>query len=112
MNEDKNLTSIEAAALYLSNGATKDIEKAAHYDQGEDLNLDALQRAHMRRMMGFDFQLKIQKKKLVVYSTEGPFVRTWCGYNGTMDEKAVDKLVDACLRLKTKHEAKVKELSQ
>lgn len=109
MPDNKDMTSLEAAALILSNGTTTDIEQAAYYDEGTELNLDALQRAHLRRMMGFDFQLKIRDKKLIVYSTEGPFVRTWCGYGVTMGEKTVEKLVDACLRLKLKYEAKLAE---
>lgn len=107
--KNNDLTSIEAAALYLSGGATKDIEQAVYYDEGNDLNLDALQRAHLRRMMGFDFEMKIRDKKIVVYSMVEPYVRTWCGYGGTLDEKSVDKLVDACLRLKLKYEAKLAE---
>jgi hypothetical protein len=102
-DDPKKLTSLEAAALYLSGGATTDPEKAVHYDQGQELQMDALQRAHLRRMMGFNFELKIRDKKLVVSSAQPPYVSTWCGYPGEMDEKTVDKLVEACLRLKTKY---------
>lgn len=106
MNQQPNqkMSSLEAAALILSNGATKDIEQAQYYDQGSELQLDSLQRAHLRRLMGFDFQLVMRDKKMVISSAEAPYVTTWCGYSGVMDEAAVDKLVNACLRLKKKYE--------
>jgi|SRR6185437_5485127 len=106
----KGMTSLEAAALVLSNGHTTDLNKAAVMSKGVDLNMDNLQRAHLRRMMGFDFQIKQTATKIHVYSKEGPHVSTsakiWQGeldeYGNIINEELIDRLVDACLRLKKK----------
>jgi hypothetical protein len=107
----ENLSSEEAAALLLSGGQTKNPREAEHIASGGDgLNLDELQRAHLRRLMGFDFSITVRNKKISVFSTVEPYVTSWCGYNGTMDERAIDKLIVTCLRLKKKYEAtKAKE---
>lgn len=106
------MNSIEAAALYLSDGATKDPNKAALMAQGDNFNMDALQRSHLQRMMGFEFELKLRPNKLHVSSKVEPYVSTWCRIVGDdlADEAQIDKLVDACLRLKIKYEtAKAKK---
>jgi hypothetical protein len=119
----QGLTSVEAAALYLSNGQTKDPTLAAVIDENakNELNMDALQRAHLRRMMGFDFRIKFAPNKIHVSSKQEPYVTTWCKVlegdvlktpEGGMltNDEAINRLVDACARLKTKWDkAKDKE---
>jgi hypothetical protein len=116
MNNDidpSKLSSLEAAALYLSDGATKDPAKAAIIDANKknELNMDALQRAHLRRMMGFNFRIKMQPNKIHVSSTQDPYVTTWCRITGDdvingqiTNEATLDRLVDACARLKGKYD--------
>jgi hypothetical protein len=77
-----------------------------------DLELDGLRRAHLRRMMGFDFRIKIRPNKIHISSKEEPYVTTSCKlkedetneYGHILKEEAIDRLVAACLRLKTKFE--------
>lgn len=102
-NAGHKMTSVQAAALFLSGGQTDDPQEAEALTAGGALfNMDAMQRAHLRRMMGFDFEIRIAPNKLHVYSREAPLCSTWCRYEGIVDEKTVDGLVDACLRLKIK----------
>lgn len=98
------LTSEEAAALYLSDGATTDPELAQQYDKGELFDMDAMQRAALRRQMGFDFDVKYSDRKFFVRSKQSPFVTTQADYSGTIDQNAITALVDACLRLKDRYE--------
>lgn len=105
----KGMTSLEAAALYLSDGQTKDPALAVA-SQGNPFNLDDLQRSHLRRMMGFDWSVTVNGKKLTAYSTEYPYVSETVKFNGLIDEKAVDKLVDVCVKLKETYEAEQAKL--
>jgi len=77
------------------------------WEEKNTLNLDALQRAHLRRMMGFNFRFKEAPNKLHVSSTSQPYVSTWCKFNGVYDEASIDRLVNACERLKIKHDKEV-----
>lgn len=90
-------TSVEAAQEFLD----------TQWNEQNTLNLDALQRAHLRRMMGFDFEVKVRPNKYHISSRQEPYVTTWCKFTGVVDEAFVDRLVDACLRLKIKYEAQV-----
>lgn len=96
---DTSLTSLEAAALYLSEGQTSDPDEAVHYNN-QAFSIDALQKAHLRRMMGFDFSVDIKDKKMIVFSKEAPFLTEESEYSGVMDEDAVDVLVETCAALK------------
>lgn len=116
-SKKKGLTSVEAAALYLSDGRTADPNLAVIIDQNRqnDIDMDALQRAHLRRMMGFDFRIKFAPNKIHISSKQPPYVTTWCrlkegdaletpqGFQLT-NEQAIDRLVDACARLKDKYD--------
>lgn len=101
------MTSLEAAALILSNGHTTDLKKAEAM-QGTELNMDGLQRSHLRRMMGFDFELQILPNVVLATSKEKPFVRTRCKvlpgekdeYGNIISEALIDRIVDTCARLK------------
>lgn len=109
---EKGLTSVEAAALYVSGGRTTDPELATHLSSGDTLNMDAMQRAHLRRMMGFDFKVRLSGRKLLVSSKEGPKVRTHAkvqpgdvdAYGNIISEELIGRLVEACIRLKVKWE--------
>lgn len=94
------MSSLEAAALYLSDGETSDPAKAAHYADASVLDLDELQKAHLRRMMGFDWSVTMKDKRMTVFSTEYPYVSKTVKTSGVMNEKTVDKLVDTCLAVK------------
>lgn len=99
------MTSLEAAALYLSDGETSDPAKAAHYADASVLNIDELQKAHLRRMMGFDWEVTMKDKRMTVYSKEYPYVSKTVKTSGIMNERTVDKLVDLCLEVKLLFEA-------
>lgn len=111
----KGMTSVEAAALILSGGATKDAEEAQILASADAFDMDGLQRSHLRRMMGFDFRIKIRpdQHKILVSSKDGPKVRTHAKikdgeidqYGNIINEDLIDRLVDACARLKAKWEA-------
>lgn len=115
--EGEHVTSEQAAALWLSDGQTDDPQKAVNYDVGQELDMDGLQRSHLRRMMGFDFGIQIHPNVILVTATDGSLLRTRCkllkddtlstkqGLKLT-NEAAIDRLVDACERLKVKWEAK------
>lgn len=98
-----NITSVQAAALFLSGGLTDDPELATTMDRGQLLNEDKLLRADLRRKMGFDFELKVGRNYLYVKSLEGPKVSSRAKLNdGLVDDSAVERLVYACLKLKRK----------
>ncbi len=97
---DRKLTSVQAAQEYLD----------TEWEKSQLFDMDALTRSHLRRMMGFDFQIKQDERKLHVYAKEYPHTHTHCRYDGEINEKTIDKLVDACLRLKIKHEEAVHAL--
>lgn len=88
------MNSVEAAQAYLD----------SEWDKQNTLNLDALQRAHLRRMMGVNFRIKVTPNKYHITTTEDPYVTTWCKFTGVVDEAFIDRLVNACLRLKIKYE--------
>lgn len=105
----QGLTSLEAAALLVSGGKTKDYQEANHM-ASNPFDLDKLQQAHLRRMMGFDWGVDITYKKMRVYSKQAPFVESTADFSGLMDEDAVDILVETCLDVKMKwDEAKAEE---
>jgi len=103
-------TSLEAAALILSQGQTKDPAKAHHIAQGGNpFDMDALQRAHLRRMMGFDFSLNERYKKVIIMSNQSPLVSEEFDFSGVWDEESVELLVEHCLKLKEKYEAELED---
>ena len=102
MNHEK-LNSVDAASLLISDGATKDPALANHLASGgKPFDMDAMARAHLRRMMGFDFEMihTEDKKMFTVYSKEGPTVELNAVYAGELDEAAIDILVETCLMVK------------
>jgi len=110
MADPNDMTSIEAAALILSNGETTDPEQAQLIADGKVFDLDKMKRAHLRRMMGFDFDLKFTHRKFYVRSKQPPFVTAQASYEGDpWEPEAIDKLVGACLTLKNRYEAAKKK---
>lgn len=116
--DKKGLTSLEAAALILSDGQTTDPNKAVSMSQGVDLNMDGLQRAHLRRMMGFDFEMQQLPNVILVTSKEKPLVRSRCKvlkgetdeYGNVISDDLINRLVEACLDLKLKYDAEKERL--
>lgn len=114
------LTSEEAAALFLSDGRTKNVEEAQLIDRGQELSLDGLTRAALRRNMGFDFEVKVRPNKLHVFSTEGPRVTAHAkvkdgeldDHQNIISQDLIDRLVNACLVLKQRHEAATEKAAQ
>ena len=116
-NDPPKLSSVEAAALLVSGGKTKDPTLADVYanEAKDTFNMDAMQRAHLRRMMGFDFKVRFTTHKVFVTSKTGPIVRTRATledgevdeYGNVIKESAIEKLVDACVRLKQKWDEEV-----
>jgi hypothetical protein len=109
----KGLSSEQGAALFLSNGETADPNEAVMMaNDHQTFDMDAMTRAALRRKMGFDFKVKVRGSKVMVSSKDGPKVRTSCRIkpgevddNGNIvSEELIGRLVDACLRLKTKWE--------
>lgn len=114
------MTSLQAAALYLSDGATDDPNIAAiTHVHGDDeligdkyLKLDLQQKASLVEMMGFDFKIMITPRKIHVSNNGKPHFSAYCklkpedvdGRNMLTNVEAVNRLVDACLRLKIKHD--------
>lgn len=107
---ENGLDSTQAAALFLSGGKTTDPNEAVAISSGVAFDMDGLQRAHLRRMMGFDFKVKVSGRKLLVSSKEGPKVRTHAKilpgelnqHGSIISEDLIGRLVEACLRLKVK----------
>lgn len=110
----KGLSSVEGAALFLSGGETTDPNEAVMMaNDHQTFDMDALTRAALRREMGFDFKVKVRGSKVMVSAKDGPQVRTSCRikpgevdeHGNIISEELISRLVDACLRLKTKWEA-------
>lgn len=99
---NKGMTSVEAAAMLISGGQTKDPEKAEIIAQGRAFDEDGLMRAHLRRRMGFDFTLEVKDNRFVLTDLETKR-KASCFYS-VLDEKAVKRLVRACMRLKKLHD--------
>lgn len=111
-DDKEKLTSLQAAALILSEGRTDDVEKAELLASGNELDMEALQRAHLRRMMGFDFRMKFRPNKIHVSTTQDPYLSTHCKlqegdtdkYGNIVNPDVIPRLVAACVRLKAKYD--------
>jgi hypothetical protein len=116
-NAKVGMTSEEAGALIVSGGRTKDVEEAEIIAAGQTLQLDALQRAHLRRAMGFDFKLKVAPNKIHLYSETGPHVSAHCKlregdldtYGNIINQEVIENIVSACLVLKQRWDAAVQK---
>ena len=96
----KGMTSLQAAAMYLSDGATDDAQEVNQTVQAETFNMDALQRAHLSKLMGFRFSVDVTYKKITVKSNEPPYFSKSAAFSGVMDQEAVDTVVELCGQLK------------
>jgi hypothetical protein len=106
-NQKTGKTSVQAAEEYLD----------AMYEASQILDVDKLTRANLRRRMGFDFKIKYAPNKIHVYSEEGPRLSTHCKLfpgdivdGEIMTETCINRLVDACLRLRIKWNKVAKKL--
>lgn len=96
----KGMTSLQAAAMYLSDGATDDAEGVNKDYQAETFNMDALQRAHLTKLMGFRFSVDVKYKKITVSSNDAPLLSKSAAFSGVMDQEAVNTVVELCGQLK------------
>lgn len=113
------LTSEEGAALLLSEGKTKDPYLAAMMNDPtipqlkSPEMLDAEQRDGLRKMMGFDFEVKVRPNKVHVFSLTGPRVTAHAKikegdvdkYGNITNPDLIDRMVAACVKLKERHDA-------
>jgi len=72
-------------------------------NQAKEFDMDALQRAALRRSMGFDFKLTIKDNRMIVTDEEYGLKST-CFYHGKLEESDIKRLVKACMRLKKMHD--------
>lgn len=108
----QNLSSDEFAALLVSGGQTKDPVLAEIIDKNHDqeINMDKLMQAHLRRQMGFDFKVKLRPPQLLVIAQDGSGLLTRARidpeeidrYGNVVGEEVIQKLADCCVRLKAK----------
>lgn len=97
------MTSLEAAALISSNGATDDVETANMMANGIILDPDALERAYYRRIFGFDFTIITDEEKHQVIVRDEEFnISVTCALVADTTEQAA-KIAKACIKLKAKH---------
>lgn len=109
------MTSVEAGALLVTKGQSKDPEVAEQYDEAHELEIDGLMRAKLRESMGFDFEIKVRPNKIHIFSLGRPRVTSSAKikpgevdvYGNIINENVVGRLVEACLVLKQRHDAKV-----
>jgi hypothetical protein len=108
--------------LLLSEGKTKDPVLAAMMDDTSlptlktKEMLDAEQRDGLRKMMGFDFEVKVRPNKVHVFSLSGPRVTAHAKlkpgdvdhYGNITNPDLIDRMVAACVKLKERHDAACK----
>lgn len=109
MSQKPSMSSLQAAALILSEGATDDVETAEMVAEGKILDPDALQRAHFRRMLGFDFTIQPDPDnyKMLIRDDETGITVT-CRIEADFNNQAA-RLAKGCIKLKRLHEAYVAE---
>lgn len=99
------MTSLEAAALILSEGKTTDVEQAELMSEGKLLDPDALTRAHFRRMLGFDFSITVdeERHKIIARDDERGYKTsaTWVKDDDAGNSRRMAK---AAMRLKKLHD--------
>lgn len=114
-NQPKGLTSVEAASLLISEGRTTDPTEASIIASAPTLEMDGLERAALRRMMGFNFVVKIAGSRILVISKEGPHIIKRAKIKpGEMDDygnitspELIERMSQACTRLKLAWDAEV-----
>lgn len=106
----EGVTSEQAAALYLSDGRTDDaklVNKAREADvnAGEHgFYFDALDKDHLVKTIGFQFEVVIKHKKLTVFARDKPAITKTVKFSGIENEQMVEKLVGLCLDVKAMYE--------
>ena len=107
------MSSLEAAALIATDGATDDVQKANMMTSGQLLDEDKLVRAFYRRELGFDLSVVSDEHQYVVRDDELHLSVT-CKKSINIDPaKAADEdgqlLARAVMRVKRAHDKKIKE---
>lgn len=108
------MRSDEAAAYFISKGQTSNLGIAQMMSNSSELDMDSLQRAGIRRTLGFDFGIKIDQSTpyVLVHSNEKPYTHTKAKMfegdvsenNLLTNEKALDRVFKAIDRLKAKYD--------
>jgi len=114
----KGITSVEASALLVSEGRTKDPDEAEVVAAERHLDMEDM--AAVREMMGFDFKIKHSPTLLHLYSKERPRVSARAKiipgevdtYGNIVSQDLIERLVVACVQLKEKHDAALARLKR
>lgn len=115
------LDSVEASALLMSEGYTKDPMEATKYHDEFTPDIDAEMRAKLRESMGFDFKIKMQDRKRLIVTTKGHprlRVQTFVNpadvdeYGNIISQALINRLVDACIALKAKWDVRMEEMGK
>lgn len=109
MGRKHPMTSVQAAALMLSEGRTEDKELAELMDEGKLLDPDLLIRSGIQRAVGFDFTLlrEDENDRYVIRDDEMPGISVTCQLEADFNNQAA-RLAKAVVKLKKMHERAVK----
>jgi hypothetical protein len=100
------MTSLEAAALILSEGKTTDVEQAELMASGKLMDPDALERAYYRRLFGFDVTVLVDEAKhqAIVRDDELGLTVKFSWLEDDTNDGNAKRLSKACIKLMKKHE--------
>lgn len=108
-----SMSSLEAGALIVSNGATDDVETANLMAEGKLLDPDMLVKAFYRRELGFDLSVVTDEKQYIVRDDELGISVTAKKSSNVDPAIAADEdgqtLARAVMRVKRAHDKKLKE---
>lgn len=109
VKQPRGMTSREAAAMMISDGATKDVALAELIADGKALDPDVLTRSHFRRQFGFDFTVEPDPKSLRYIIRDAELgLSVTCGYEADFNNQGA-RLAKACIKLKKLHDKKLAE---
>lgn len=100
-----SMTSLQAAALISSQGATDDVELAELMAEGRVLDPDLLTRAAFRRQLGFDFSIVRDDAahKYIIRDDEIAGIHVTCPIEADFNNAAA-RLAKAVVKLKKLHD--------
>jgi hypothetical protein len=102
------MSSREAAALILSEGATDDVEEAELLSDGKILDRDKLIQAHFRRQLGFDFTvIREDVEHRYIIRDEELDISVTCPIEPDFNNQGA-RLAKATMKLKKMHEDALK----
>lgn len=99
----KGMTSLDAAALVLSDGRTTDPEKAEAYATGHTFDMDALEKSALVRWTGFPFSMTVYRNR-ILFTDDTTNLKTTCLWTEPMDMKTGKRMLRALARLKKLHD--------